>query len=140
MKIDEYERRFLELLKYVAFIKDEKVKIQRYLSGMSSFISDKTQYDDPKTMEETIMRAKCIYDQQRGRPTFQKDWEYKKKKKIEKRKKETTPPFFRNISQGHSTPKEPRMTEEIGKKTKETTYSMLGLWGQPHVYRFPSEM
>jgi hypothetical protein len=34
MKIDEYERIFLELLKYVAFIKDEKVKIQRYLSGM----------------------------------------------------------------------------------------------------------
>jgi hypothetical protein len=33
MKIDEYERRFLELLKYVSFIKDEIVKIQRYLSG-----------------------------------------------------------------------------------------------------------
>jgi hypothetical protein len=34
MTIDEYERRFLELLKYVSFIKDEKVKIQRYLSGL----------------------------------------------------------------------------------------------------------
>jgi hypothetical protein len=41
MTIDEYERRFLELLKYVPFIKDEQVKIQRYLSGFSSFISDK---------------------------------------------------------------------------------------------------
>jgi hypothetical protein len=41
MTIDEYERRFLELLKYVAFIKDEQVKIQRYLSGFPSFISDK---------------------------------------------------------------------------------------------------
>jgi hypothetical protein len=30
MTIDEYERRFLELLKYVPFIKDEQVKIQRY--------------------------------------------------------------------------------------------------------------
>jgi hypothetical protein len=54
MTIDEYERRFLELLKYVAFIKDEQVKIQRYLSGIPSFISDKIQYDDPKTLEETI--------------------------------------------------------------------------------------
>jgi hypothetical protein len=54
MTIDEYERRFLELLKYVSFIKDEKVKIHRYLSGMPSFISDKIQYDDPKTLEETI--------------------------------------------------------------------------------------
>jgi hypothetical protein len=39
--IDEYERRFLELLKYVSLIKDETIKIQRYLSGLSSFISDK---------------------------------------------------------------------------------------------------
>jgi hypothetical protein len=27
---------------------------------------DKIQYDDPKTLEETIRRAKCLYDQQRG--------------------------------------------------------------------------
>jgi hypothetical protein len=54
MTIDEYERRFLELLKYVSFIKEEPVKIQRYLSGLPSFISDKIQYDDPKTLEETI--------------------------------------------------------------------------------------
>ena len=54
MTIDEYERRFLELLKYVSFIKDEIVNIQRYLSGMPSFINDKIQYDDPKTLEETI--------------------------------------------------------------------------------------
>jgi hypothetical protein len=47
--IDEYERRFLEVLKYVSFIKDETVKIQRYLSGFPSFISYKIQYDDPNT-------------------------------------------------------------------------------------------
>jgi hypothetical protein len=34
MTIDEYERRFLELLRYASFIKDETVKIQRYLSGL----------------------------------------------------------------------------------------------------------
>jgi hypothetical protein len=54
MTIDEYERRFLELLKYVSFIKDEIVKIHRYLSGLPSFINEKIQYDDPKTLEETI--------------------------------------------------------------------------------------
>jgi hypothetical protein len=58
MSIDEYERIFLELLKYVPFIKDDTIKIQRYLSGIPSFISDKIQYDDPKTMEETIRREK----------------------------------------------------------------------------------
>jgi hypothetical protein len=34
MTMDEYERIFLELLRYVEFIKDEKVKIQRFLSGL----------------------------------------------------------------------------------------------------------
>jgi hypothetical protein len=86
MTIDEYKRRFLELLKYVSFIKDEQVKIQRYLSGLPSFISDKIQYDDPKTLEETIRRAKCLYEQRRGRPAFQQAWEDKMKSKVEQRK------------------------------------------------------
>jgi hypothetical protein len=60
MKIYEYERRFLELLKYVAFIKDEHIKIQRYLSGLPSFINDKIQYDNPKTLEENIRCDKFI--------------------------------------------------------------------------------
>jgi hypothetical protein len=65
MTIDEHERRFLELLKYVSFIKDETIKILRYLSGFPPFISEKIQYGDPKTLEETIRRAKCLYDQQK---------------------------------------------------------------------------
>jgi hypothetical protein len=83
MFIDEYERRFLELLKYVPFIKVETVKIQRYLSGLPSFISDKIHYDDHETMEETIRREKFLFDQQKGKPIFQKAWEDKKKFKRE---------------------------------------------------------
>jgi hypothetical protein len=96
MTIDEYEKMFLELLKYVSFMKDEIVKIQRYLSGFPSFISEKIQYYDPKTLEKTIRRAKCLYNKKKARPTFQKDWEDKKKFKVDKRKKGTNPPFFRN--------------------------------------------
>jgi hypothetical protein len=58
MTIDDYERIFLELLKYVSFIKDETVKIHIYLSGIPSFISENIQYDDPNILEETIMRYK----------------------------------------------------------------------------------
>jgi hypothetical protein len=68
--IDKYEIIFLELLKYFKFIKYDKVKIQRYLSGFPLIISDKIQYDDPKTLEKTIRCAKCLYEKQRGRPTF----------------------------------------------------------------------
>jgi hypothetical protein len=78
------------------------VKIHRYLSGFPPFISDKIQYDDPKTLEETIRRAKCLYDQQKARPTFQKSWEDRKKFKMDQRKKGTKPPFFRNNPQGQA--------------------------------------
>jgi hypothetical protein len=101
--IDEYERIFLDLLKYVPFIKDEQVKIQRYLSRLTSFISDKIQYDDPKMLEETIRRDKCLYEQQMGRPIFQKASEDKMKNKVEQRKKGAKPSFFRNTTQGQST-------------------------------------
>ena len=50
--MDEYDRRFFELLKYVGFKKDEKVKIQRFLSGLPSLYNDKIQYDNPRTLEE----------------------------------------------------------------------------------------
>jgi hypothetical protein len=75
MTIDEYECRFLELLKYVLFIKEEIVKIQRYLSGLPSSIGDKIQYDDPNTMEDMIRREKFLYEQQREKPTFRKSWD-----------------------------------------------------------------
>jgi hypothetical protein len=41
MTMDEYERIFLQLLKYVDFIKDEQVKIPRFPSGMPSIFIEK---------------------------------------------------------------------------------------------------
>jgi hypothetical protein len=41
MTVDEYERKFLQFLSYVGFIRDEKVKIQRFLSGLPSFYKGK---------------------------------------------------------------------------------------------------
>jgi hypothetical protein len=85
MTIDEYERSFLELLKYVPFIKDKAVKIQRYLIGLPPSIGDNIQYDDPKTMEETIRREKCSYEQQRERSILRKAWDDQKRFKKEQR-------------------------------------------------------
>jgi hypothetical protein len=70
MTMDEYERIFLELLKYVDFIKDEQVKIQMYLNEIPSIFSDMIQYEDPNTLDETIRISKFIYDNHRGKPNF----------------------------------------------------------------------
>jgi hypothetical protein len=61
MTMEEYEKRFFELLNYVDFIKDENVKIQRFLSELPSFYSDNIQYDNPETLEETIRRERNLY-------------------------------------------------------------------------------
>jgi hypothetical protein len=126
MSIDEYERIFLELLKCVPFIKDETINIQRCLSGFPSYIGDKIHYDDPKTMEETIRRKKCFYEQQRENPNFQKSWEDKKRFKIDQRNKGTKPPFFRNSPQGQPSFREPRKAEIGGQMPR---HSPMESWG-----------
>jgi hypothetical protein len=45
MTMAEYEKKFLGLLKYVKFIGDEKVKIQRFISGFPTFYKEKIKYD-----------------------------------------------------------------------------------------------
>jgi hypothetical protein len=99
MTIEEYEKRFFELLKYVDFIKDEKLKIQMFLSGLPSFYSVNIQYENPKTLEETTRRARQLYEKSKGRSVFQKAWNDKMKEKNNQRKKGFKPPFFRNNSQ-----------------------------------------
>jgi hypothetical protein len=58
MTMTEYENNFLGLIKYVGFIKDEKVKIKMFLSGLPSFYKEKIQYDEPRTLNLTIRKAK----------------------------------------------------------------------------------
>ena len=40
MNMDEYERKFLELMRYVNYIKDEKAKIKHFLSGLLAYYKD----------------------------------------------------------------------------------------------------
>jgi hypothetical protein len=96
MTMEEYEKNFLGLLKYVRFIGDEKVKIQRFLSGLPTFYKEKIKYDEPKTLTEAIMKAKYLYEKGQGRESLQKSWKEKKNEKSYKRRKGLKPPFNRN--------------------------------------------
>jgi hypothetical protein len=60
--MEEYEKKFLELLRYVDFIRDNKMKIQRFLSGFPSFCKDKIQFYEPRTLEESIIKNKYLYE------------------------------------------------------------------------------
>ena len=66
--MEEYANKFLELLRYVRYIKDDKVKIQHFLSGLPQSYKYRIDFDEPRTLEEAIRKAKYCYDQNKGKP------------------------------------------------------------------------
>ena len=63
MNNDEYTSRFLDLLRYIPCLKEEKPKIQRFTIGLSVTFKDKIDIDEPRSMEEAIQNLKCGYEQ-----------------------------------------------------------------------------
>ena len=87
MTMESYEKIFLELLKYVDFVKDEKVKIQRFLSGLPDSYRDKIQYDWPKALKDVIWKEKNPYNQNKNKYPYQKNRKEMKKDTQDWRKK-----------------------------------------------------
>jgi hypothetical protein len=77
----EYEKKFLEFLKYVRFIGDKKVRIKRFLSGLLAFYKEKIKYDEPKTLIDATRKDKYLYEKGQGRESLQKYWKDKKNAK-----------------------------------------------------------
>ena len=70
--MEEYANMFLELLRYVRYIRDDKVKIQLFLSGIPQAYRDKIEFYEPRNLEEAIMKAKYCYEKSKGKPDYQK--------------------------------------------------------------------
>jgi hypothetical protein len=70
MTMEEYAKNLLGLLKYVGFINDENVKIQRFLSEFPSFYKENIRYDEPKTLIEAIRKDKYMYEQGQSRESM----------------------------------------------------------------------
>jgi hypothetical protein len=50
-------------MRYVPYIKDEKVKMQRFISGFPRPFRDRIEFDEPNTLEDTIRKARYFYEQ-----------------------------------------------------------------------------
>jgi len=62
MTIDEYTSRFLELLIYVPYIKEEKAKVRRFISGLLVAYIYWIDFDEPRSLEEAIRKLKHCYE------------------------------------------------------------------------------
>ncbi len=50
----KYTSKFPELLRYVPYLKEEKAKAQRFMSGFSVAYKDRIEFDEPRSLEEAI--------------------------------------------------------------------------------------
>ena len=77
-------------------IRDDKVKSQHFLSGLPQSYKDRIEFDEPRTLEEEIRKAKYCYDQNKSKPGIHKAWKGKRNEKFDQRKKGFKPSNFQN--------------------------------------------
>ena len=81
MTNEEYMTNFLELLRYVPYLKDEKAKVQIFFSGLPLAFRDQIEYDEPWSLEEVIGKLKHCYEQSKHKTESQQGWKGKDKAK-----------------------------------------------------------
>ena len=62
MTMNAFINRFLDLLYYVPYIKDEKVKIQQFLGCLPPNFQERIEFDMPKTLDTTLHKARLCYE------------------------------------------------------------------------------
>ena len=82
--IDEFVAKFTNMLRYVPYICEEKEKVQRFLKCLPAVYKEKIEFDNPKTMDEAVRKARLCYHQFKGKGEHGKSWvnkgEFKGKK------------------------------------------------------------
>eukprot|EP00253_Pinus_taeda_P023048 PITA_23048 len=61
--MDEFITRFTSLLRYVPYIREEKEKVQRFVSSLPPYMRERIEFDNPKSMDEAIHKARICYQQ-----------------------------------------------------------------------------
>ena len=62
MTMDAFINRFLDLLHYVPYIKEENVNIQQFLGCLAPSFRDKIEFDMPKTLDNTLHKSRLCYE------------------------------------------------------------------------------
>eukprot|EP00253_Pinus_taeda_P017026 PITA_17026 len=61
--MDEFITRSTSLLRYVPYIREEKAKFQRFVSSLPAYMRERIEFDNPKSMDEVIRKARICYQQ-----------------------------------------------------------------------------
>lgn len=61
--MDEFITCFTSLLCYVPYIREEKAKVQRFVSSLPLYMRERIEFENPKTVDEAIPKARICYQQ-----------------------------------------------------------------------------
>lgn len=123
MIYEEYMTKFLGQLRYVPYLKDEKTKVQRLISGLPLAFKDHIEYDEPRSLEKFIGKLKHCYEQskckiepkhdQKGNENTKGKWTSKWERPQVAREKENVAPYknFSAAEKGHG----PQPGEKLNK-------------------------
>ena len=78
------------------YIKDEKVNIQRFISGLLVAFKDRIEFDEPRSLEEAIRKLKNFFKESKRRYENNPDSKCNAKKKGKWDKKQTRPQYKSN--------------------------------------------
>ena len=114
------------------------MKIQHFLSGLPQSYKDRNEFYEPRTLEETIRKAKYCYEQSNKKPDYHKTWKDKKNENFDQRKKGFKPSSFRNQQKkpSQAMTKPARVMDDRSRNPKEIR-EPLQCWkcGGPHMHR-----
>eukprot|EP00253_Pinus_taeda_P010363 PITA_10363 len=141
--MDEFVTRFTSLLRYVPYIREEKAKVQRFVSSLPPYMWERIEFDNPKSMDEVIRKARICYQQSKQKgETANRKWSDKKNFKLAGNFKgnrssgiKGTGKGINNRSATKTTPKfrvanEPKASEQqIRLDNEGTTRPPLQCWG-----------
>ena len=97
MTMDDLINKFLELLRFVPYIKEDKVKIKWFLICLPQSYKDIIEFDNPKTLSEVFRKAQMCYDWYKQRSKIPKARKDKKQDRMNQWNKGFQPTPFWNI-------------------------------------------
>jgi hypothetical protein len=61
MTIEDFVTKFVNLVRYIPYLREEKEKVQMFISCLPQAYKDKIEFLNPKTMDEIIRHTKLCY-------------------------------------------------------------------------------
>ena len=101
--MEEHVHKFLGLLSYVDYIKDERIKIQSFLGSLPQIFRYMIEFINPPTLYEGIRMEMHYYEKRKGKLEVHPTWRGNTKGRFGQRRSGFKPPFknqLRNFQQG----------------------------------------